>query len=97
MKTNTTLGWIIIGTGTLFLVSGLIVLIFATLPLHTGGDMATPTAPATSVWVTLADRLMEFTLKLLEVDWTPPRVGIFLIIIGLVLDSGGAYLLTKSK
>lgn len=79
--------------GTLFLISGLIVLIFATL--HTGGDMASSSAP-TSVWVSLADRLMDFTIKLLEVDWTPTRVGVFLIVIGMVLEGGGAYSLIKS-
>ena len=78
--------------GALFLISGLIVLIFATL--HIGGDMA-PAAASPSVWVSLADSLMEFTIKLLEVDWNPTRVGVFLIVIGLVLEGGGAYSLIK--
>jgi len=79
--------------GSLFLISGLIVLIFATL--HIGGDMALSSAPP-SMWVSLADRLMDFTIKLLEVDWTPTRVGVFLIVIGMVLEGGGAYSLIKS-
>lgn len=96
MKTKMTLGWILVGLGALFLISGLFVLIFATV--NVSGDITLDTPPISpSIWVSFADRVMDFTLKLLEVDWTPTRVGIFLIVIGLVLEGGGTYALISKK
>jgi len=92
MKSKTTLGWILVGLGTLFLIGGLFVLIFATVNVSGDIGLDIPTI-APSIWVSIADRVMDFTIKLLEVDWTPTRVGIFLIVIGLVLEGGGAYAL----
>ena len=46
-------------------------------------------------WVTLANAVMEFVIDLLEVDWTPIRVGVFLIVVGVIFDGGGAYLIAS--
>ena len=83
-------------TGTMFLLSGLTVMIFATL--GTGMDDPTgglPTDP--SIWVSLANAVMGFIIELLEVEWTPIRVGVFLIIIGFIMDGSGAYLMVSSE
>ena len=97
MKARTTLGWILIGLGALFLIGGLFVLIFVTVTT-TSGDMAADLPPITpSLWETIATRVMDFTIDLLEVEWTPTRVGIFLIIVGLVLVGGGTYALVSKK
>ncbi len=95
MNTKQTLGWIFVITGTVFLVSGLVVMIFATLNPGfdaSGGEIVDP-----SIWVSLANRIMDFTIDLLKVDWTPVRVGVFLIIIGVIMDGGAAYLMISSE
>jgi hypothetical protein len=96
MKTKMILGWILVGLGAIFLIGGLFVLIFATV--QGSGDMALD-APSISpsLWVSIADRVMDFIIELLEVDWTPTRVGIFLIVIGLVFEGGGAYALLSKN
>ena len=96
MKIKTTLGWILVGLGALFLIGGLFVIIFATVGINGDVPLSVPDI-SPSLWVSIADRLMDFTLKLLEVDWTPTRVGVFLIVIGLVLEGGGTYVLISKK
>ena len=70
MKARSRLGWIFVLTGLLFLLCGLIVTIFATVPHMTNSPM-----------------------KMMAIDWTPSRVGIFFIIVGMVLEGTGAYAL----
>jgi hypothetical protein len=95
MKTKLTLGWIFVITGTIFLFCGLVVMIFATLvPGMEGPTGELPTNP--SIWVSLANALMEFIIELLEVEWTAIRVGVFLIMIGLIFDGSGAYLMISN-
>ncbi|GEM_PF-1164621 len=84
-------GWLLAVLGALFLVAGLVVLLFATVPLPPHAPLAPQPEP--SAWVGLANMLMNFILALLQVHWTPPRVGVFLIIIGLLLEGGAAFLL----
>jgi hypothetical protein len=95
-KTKLTFGWLLIVTGTLFLICGLVVMIFATLSMGPdgimGGDLSDP-----SFWPTLANALMEFVIDLINIDWTPTRAGVFLIVVGLVLDGGGAYALMSAE
>jgi hypothetical protein len=93
MKPKLTLAWIFVLTGTLFLVSGLVVMIFATLRPGMEGPSG---LPEPSFWVDLANLVMVFIIELLEVDWTPIRVGVFLIIVGLIFDGGGAYLIMSN-
>lgn len=57
-----------------------------------GGEITDPT-----FWVTLANAVMEFVIDLLEVDWTPLRAGVFLIVVGVIMDGGGAYLMISSE
>ena len=95
MKPKLTLAWIFVVTGTLFLISGLIVMIFATL--HPGMEDGAGGLPDPSFWITLANTVMAFIIDLLEVDWTPIRVGVFLIIVGVIFDGGGAYLIMSSE
>ena len=92
MKTKTTLGWILVALGTLFLIGGLFVLIFTTVTVNDDSTANVPSIPP-PFWEAFANRVMEFTIQLLEVDWTPIRVGVFLIVIGLVLEGSGAYVL----
>ncbi len=91
-KNRLRFAWLLAILGAVFLLAGLLVMVFATVPLA-----AAPLAPETqpSAWVTLADRVMDFTLSLLQVDWTPARVGVFLIIIGAVLEGSAGYLFLK--
>jgi uncharacterized membrane protein len=95
-KTKLTLGWLLIVTGTLFLICGLVVMIFATLRMGPdgimGGEIQDP-----SFWTTLANALMEFIIDLINIEWTPIRAGVFLIVVGLVLDWGGAYTLISAE
>ena len=96
MKTKLTLGWIFVFTGTLFLLCGLVVMVFATLHSGMDGSMGeVPTDPG--FWVSLANAVMGFIINLLEVDWTPIRAGVFLIIIGVIMDGGGTYLMISSE
>jgi hypothetical protein len=96
MKTKKTLGWILIGLGSLFLIGGLFVLIFATVTVD--GDIAMNAPLVTpSIWITIADRLMDFTIDLLKVDWTPARMGVFLVMVGLVLEGAGIYALVSKN
>jgi len=70
-------------------------MIFATF--NSGLDDAAGGVPIDpGFWVTLANAVMEFVIDLLEVDWTPIRVGVFLIVVGAIFDGGGAYLITSS-
>lgn len=78
--------------GILFLVSGLLVTIFATVS-PTSGSMIQSTP---SVWAELANNIMDFTLQLLALEWTATRVGIFFIVVGMVLEGVGAYSLMTS-
>ena len=94
MKTNLTLGWIFVITGTVFLVGGLVVMLFATLGPGMDGSEGIVTDP--SMWVSFANAVMSFIIELLEVEWTPIRVGVFLIVIGFILDGSGAYLMITS-
>jgi hypothetical protein len=100
MKLKLTLGWLFVLTGTLFLICGLIVMIFATFRFGTDGAMGGE-IPDLSFWPQLANALMMFVIELLNVEWTPVRAGVFLIVVGLILDGSGAYFLmsgdTKSK
>ena len=91
MKTKLTLGWILVVTGTVFLICGLVVILFASFNSGESGSMGGEITP--SFWTSLANALMEFTLELLNVDWTAMRAGVFLIIIGVAIDTGGVYLL----
>jgi hypothetical protein len=95
MKPKLTLAWIFVLTGTSFLISGLVVMIFATL--RPGMDGPAGGLPDPSFWVNLANMVMQFIIDLLEVDWTPIRVGVFLIIVGVIFDGGGAYLIMSSE
>jgi hypothetical protein len=45
------------------------------------------------VWVDLANGIMRFIVEMMAVDWTPSRVGIFFIIVGMILEGTGAYAL----
>jgi hypothetical protein len=94
MKPKLALAWIFVLTGTLFLISGLVVMIFATLRPGMEGPSGLPDP---SFWVNLANIVMAFIIELLEVDWTPVRVGVFLIIVGVIFDGGGAYLIMSSE
>jgi hypothetical protein len=94
MKPKLALAWIFVLTGTVFLISGLVVMIFATLRPGMEGPADLPDP---SFWVNLANIVLAFIIELLEVDWTPIRVGVFLIIIGVVFDGGGAYLIMTGE
>ena len=96
MKTKKTLGWVLIGLGSLFLIGGLFVLIFATVAVSGDVSMTAPLANP-SAWVTFADRLMDFIIDLLNVDWTPTRTGVFLVMVGLVLGGAGFYALISKN
>jgi hypothetical protein len=91
MKSRLVLAWILVGLGVLFLVSGLIVTLFATVSSTNSGNMPQAETIPTSVWVELANRIMDFTLALLAMEWTPARVGIFFIVVGMVLEGAGVY------
>ncbi|HIE57393.1 MAG TPA: hypothetical protein EYP88_04075 [Anaerolineales bacterium] len=94
MNAKRTFGWLLVLTGLLFLLSGLVVMIFATL--GPGGLIPPSDAPLPgSIWVSLANALMDFTISLLMVEWTPVRVGVFLIIVGILLEGSGGYLITS--
>jgi len=86
MKPKLLLGWILVGMGVLFLACGLVVTIFATVTVDSSLLQSTP-----SMWVELANTIMDFTLQLLAMEWTATRVGIFLIVVGMVLEGVGAY------
>jgi predicted transporter len=94
MKAKQTLGWLFVLTGLLFLLSGLIVMMFATL--GPGGMLGPSNLPnPSSIWVSLANALMDFTIKLLMVEWTPVRVGVFMIVVGILFEGSGGYLITS--
>ena len=82
--------------GILFLVSGLVVTVFATVPISNGSAIQSDQALPSSVWVGLANNIMDFTVQLLAMQWTPTRAGIFLIIVGMVLEGVGAYSLMST-
>ncbi len=91
MTVRIRLGWILVVTGLLFLLCGLIVTIFATVPQMANSPMGE--VPAASVWVDLANGMMRFIVEMMAVDWTPSRVGVFFIIVGMILEGTGAYAL----
>ena len=71
-------------------------MIFATL--HPGMDGSMGEVPVDSgFWVSLANAVMEFIINLLEVNWTPIRAGVFLIVVGVIMDGGGAYMMISSE
>jgi len=91
MKPKQLLGWILVALGILFLLTGLVVTVFATVPTSGDNSIQSNQDLPSSVWVELANSVMDFTLRLLAIEWTPTRVGIFLIIVGMVLEGVGAY------
>lgn len=95
MKTKQALGWVFVLTGTMFLFSGMMVMIFATFRPGWNDPLGGEIDP--SVWVSLANRVMQFIIELLEVEWTRVRVGVFLIVIGFLMDGGGAYFMITSE
>lgn len=99
METRKLLGWILVIAGLLFLLSGLLVTVFATVPMPINSNMPQSEEQAASppMWVDFANRVMDFTLDLLALDWTPIRVGIFLIVVGMLLEGFGAYSLLSTK
>lgn len=91
-KTRTSLGWILVALGALFLISGLVILVSITLSVHFVAQ-ADP-FPEPSLWT----EILNYTLTLLNLEWNPIRIGVFLILVGLVLESGGVYvMLVKPK
>jgi len=96
MKTKLTIGWLLFATGTLFLLSGLVVMIFATITYGGDGPMIGE-LPDLSFWPSLANAVMMFVIEMLKVEWSPARVGAFLIVVGLILDGGGAFFITSSE
>jgi hypothetical protein len=96
-KTKLTLGWLLLVTGTLFLICGLVVMIFATMRVGPDGPMGGEIQDP-SFWPSLANALMETIIELINIEWTPARAGVFLIVVGLILDGSGAYaLITADK
>ena len=87
--------WLLLILGAIFLISGLAVILFATVPLAHPLTLApeAPSAVEPSLSVTVANLIFDFMLKLLQVEWTPQRVGVFLVGVGLLLEAGGIYLL----
>lgn len=71
-------------------------MIFATLRIGPDGIMGGE-IPDPSFWTTLANALMEFIIDLINIEWTPARAGVFMIVVGLVLDGGGAYALMSTE
>ncbi|RME06211.1 MAG: hypothetical protein D6803_07120 [Anaerolineae bacterium] len=78
-------------TGLVFLLSGLAVTMMATMPMPVNQPMGESPAVTPSMWIEFAEQVMTFTVQLLSLDWTPTRVGIFLIVVGLVLEGAGVY------
>ncbi len=99
-KNRQRLGWILVGTGLIFLFAGLVVATLATTPLAVrpphGGSLL-PQQANPSFWVELADKIAQFVLALLQVQWTPARVGVFLILVGLAIEAVGGYLVAFSS
>ena len=90
MKQTTKLGWIFIGLGAIFLLAGLALLMILTLGAGSsgmGGEL--PSDP--SLWT----ELMNFAIRLIEVDWNATRVGIFIVLAGMVLEGSGTYLIMQ--
>lgn len=96
MKSKLTLGWLLIIVGTLFLICGLVVMIFATIYMDSNGSLVGE-IPDPSFWPALANALMKFVIELLNVQWTTARVGAFLILVGLILDGGGAFFIKSGS
>ena len=92
MKPKTKLGWILIVLGAIFLICGLYLLMNLALQDGISGSMDAELPGSTSIWT----RMMDYSLELLSVDWTPSRIGVFLILVGLALEAGGGYLLLSS-
>lgn len=94
MNPKTILAWTLVGLGVLFLITGLVITVFATLP-QTASLNSEEAVPA-AMWVEFANQIMDFIVQMMAVDWTPTRVGIFLIIIGMILEGFGAYTLMST-
>jgi hypothetical protein len=75
------------------------VTVFAAVPMPINSNMpqGDDVAVSPSMWVDFANRVMDFTLELLALDWTPIRVGVFLIVVGMLLEGFGAYSLLSLK
>ncbi|MBC8333098.1 MAG: hypothetical protein H8E28_14045, partial [Anaerolineae bacterium] len=99
METRKLLGWILVISGLLFLLSGLLVTVFAAVPMPINSNMpqGDDMAASPSMWVDFANQVMDFTLELLALDWTPIRVGVFLIVVGMLLEGFGVYSLLSAK
>ncbi len=99
-KNRQRFGWVLVVTGLVFLFAGLVVVTLATTPLAVqpphGGSLQ-PRQAAPSFWVELADKIAQFVLALLQVQWTPARVGVFLILVGLAIEAVGGYLVAFSS
>ncbi len=91
--------WLLLVLGAIFLISGLAVILFATMPLVQPQALAPAAPPAVepSLVVTVANLIFDFMLRLLQVEWTPQRIGVFLVGVGLLLEAGGIYLLAGGK
>ncbi len=91
--------WFLMGLGALFLLAGLVVLVFASMPRALQAPMApnAPAAPSPSFVVALADLITRFVLALLQVEWTPARIGVFLISVGLLLEAAGLYVFSTAS
>ena len=71
-------------------------MIFATIRFGHNGTMGGE-IPDPSFWVALANEVMKFIIALLNVEWTPARAGVFLIVVGVLLDGGGTYMLVSGE
>ena len=71
-------------------------MIFATIRMGSDGIMGGD-IPDPSFWTTLANALMQFVIDLIKIDWTPIRAGVFLIVVGLMLNGGGVYALISAE
>ncbi|MBN1668524.1 MAG: hypothetical protein JW862_15625 [Anaerolineales bacterium] len=91
-KTKTSLGWLLVALGALFLISGLVILVSITLSVQ--ASVQADPFPEPSLWTAI----LNYTLTLLSLEWNPIRIGIFLVLVGLVLEGGGVYvMLAKPK
>ena len=91
MKQTTKLGWIFIALGAVFLLSGLALLMILTLGAGSSGMAGGDLPGETTIW----GELMNFAIRLIEVDWNATRVGIFIVLAGMVLEGSGTYLIMQ--
>ncbi len=80
------------------MLSGMLITVFATVPMQAGANtlQGDEVAAPASMWIEFADRIMDFTLDLLAMEWTPIRVGVFFIIVGMILEGVGVYALISA-